>query len=372
MQAVHLLGHPVGLVPLVLGLVVRDPLAAQALGSQHLGLAHHVVGDDGVGRVQDRLRGAVVLLQQHDRGIREGLLELEDVADVRPSEAVDALVGVSHHEDVAVILAQQQDQLVLGAVDVLVLVHEDVGEAALVLGQHVRVALEQVDRDHEQIVEVHGAGGQEPLLIVAVDLGDPLFLDVHRPGRVGLEVDQLVLGVANGGVHGSRRKALGVEVEVAQHVAGEPHGVGLVVDRERGAVAQLVGVATQDAHAGGVKGRHPHPLGHRADQGGDALAHLVGRLVGEGDGEQPERRHVARRDQVGDASGEHPGLARAGAGDHQQRTVAVQHGATLGRVEPGQQLVLPRPIRPGPGRLAHLVATIPVVTPTRWCREAWT
>ena len=69
-------------------------------------------------------------------------------------------------------------------------------------------------------------------------------------------------------------------------------------------------------------------LHDRTDERADALAHLVGGLVGERDGQDLRRRH-ALVDEVGDAVGEHPGLARPGAGHHQQRPVGVDDGVEL-------------------------------------------
>ena len=43
-------------------------------------------------------------------------------------------------------------------------------------------------------------------------------------------------------------------------------------------------------------------------------------------------------DEVGDAVGEHPGLARAGPGHHQQRPLAVGDRLELGRVEALEQV----------------------------------
>ena len=43
-------------------------------------------------------------------------------------------------------------------------------------------------------------------------------------------------------------------------------------------------------------------------------------------------------DQPRDARGEHARLARAGAGEHEERSVDVQHGLALRGVEPGEQL----------------------------------
>ena len=94
-ELVDLLGDPRGLVVLVLGDVALDLLARSGLGPQVLRLAVRIAGDDRVGRGQDRLGRAVVLLQQ-DRGrVRVVALELEDVADRRAAERVDRLVGVA-------------------------------------------------------------------------------------------------------------------------------------------------------------------------------------------------------------------------------------------------------------------------------------
>ena len=86
-QLGHLARDPLRLVHLVVGVVPHDRVAIAAVGPQLLRLAAQVVGDDGVGRVEDRLRRPVVLLQHHDRDVRKGVLELEDVPHVRSAEA---------------------------------------------------------------------------------------------------------------------------------------------------------------------------------------------------------------------------------------------------------------------------------------------
>ena len=55
----------------------------------------------GGGRVEDRLRGAVVLLEPEDPRTGKVLLEVEDVGDVRSSPRVDGLVLVSDHGEIA-------------------------------------------------------------------------------------------------------------------------------------------------------------------------------------------------------------------------------------------------------------------------------
>ena len=72
-----------------MGLRCRMRVAVALVGPQLLGLAAQVVGDHRVGGVEDGLGGSVVLLEHDHGGVRERLLELEDVPDVRTSEAVN-------------------------------------------------------------------------------------------------------------------------------------------------------------------------------------------------------------------------------------------------------------------------------------------
>ena len=112
----------------------------------------------------------------------------------------------------------------------------------------------------------------------------------------------------------------------------------LVVDVEDGEVAfqpDQLGVAAQDLHADGMEGAEPrHALDHLADDLADAVLHLARRLVGEGDGEDLARPGAAEAEDVGDAHGEHAGLAGAGAGQHQHRAVERLHRLALLGIEP--------------------------------------
>ena len=59
------------------------------------------------------------------------------------------------------------------------------------------------------------------------------------------------------------------------------------------------------------------------------FAHLAGGLVGEGHGQDAVGGNAAHADQVGDAVGEHPGLAASGAGQHEQRALGRLDGLAL-------------------------------------------
>ena len=77
-------------------------------------------------------------------------------------------------------------------------------------------------------------------------------------------------------------------------------------------------LGAQDPHARRVERGHPHEPGPVADQRGDPLLHLAGRLVGERDRDDLVGTHVAGGKQIGDPVGQHPGLTRPGTGHDQQ------------------------------------------------------
>ena len=165
----------------------RDALPQVA--PQGLVAASPVPCDHGVRGLQDRVAGAVVLVQDDGPGSGEVTLEVEDVADRGPPEGVDGLVGIAHHHQLGRsggrslgcrcggLTAQFTDQRVLGVVRVLVFVHQHMPEPAPVLLPDLREGLEQVDGGHDQVVEVEGVGGPEARLVFLIDPGIGLL---HR------------------------------------------------------------------------------------------------------------------------------------------------------------------------------------------------
>lgn len=76
-----------------------------------------------------------------------------------------------------------------------------------------------------------------------------------------------------------------------------------------------------------------------AGEGVDTLAHLGGRLVGEGDAEDVSRQDARFLHQKSEAAGQRPGLTRASSGNDPEYSFCGGHRLPLGLIEPCQQIM---------------------------------
>ena len=144
-------------------------------------------------RAQDRVRRAVVLLERDRARPGEVALEVEDVADVGAAEGVDRLIRVADGAEVPVLGREQLQQPVLRVVRVLVLVDEDVAERLAPALQRLGEALEHVDGQVQQVVEVDRVRGEEPALVQLVDVGDGLVVERRDALAELVGADEVVL-----------------------------------------------------------------------------------------------------------------------------------------------------------------------------------
>ena len=123
------------------------------------------MGDDLVGRVQNIGRAAVILLQLDHRRVGKVLFKIQNVADIRAAPAIDGLVVIAHHAQVAAFAGNQAYQLILGVVGILIFIHMHILKAALIVFQHRRMLHKQLQGFDQQIVKIQRVGGAQALLI---------------------------------------------------------------------------------------------------------------------------------------------------------------------------------------------------------------
>ena len=145
------------------------------------------MGDQLIRRAENALRAAVVLFEPDDFHRGKVPFELEDVANRRTAPAVNRLVGIARHGQIRVVDGQSADDGVLRQIRVLVLVDQDVSKAFVQRSPQLVVFPQQRGDMHQQVVEIHRIGGEQPLLIVRIDAGDD---GAERVAGRGLVLDR--------------------------------------------------------------------------------------------------------------------------------------------------------------------------------------
>ena len=331
----HQLG---GLLLLVAAGAQQDLRALALLRPQLLGPAARVVFDQRVGGRQDRVGRAVVLLELDDLHLGIMFFQIEQVGDLRAAPAVNALVVVAHHAEVAMLQRQRVDQLELRAVGVLILVRHDIAVFGAAGLQHVGKFIEQPQRQQDQVIEIHGVAGAQGGFVARADvLGQRAHAGV-RERRRGLAP---VLELAQQGENSPGVGLFALGRDAAQNFFHGRELLGFVVDDEVALVAEGLDVGAQDADAQGMERAQGRALGRFPvalpglqvrQQLVDALLHLARGLVREGDGQDVLRRD-ALVDEVRDAVGDDARLAGARPGQDQNRAVKGLSGLALLRIQ---------------------------------------
>ena len=98
----------------------------------------------------------------------EILFEAQDVANLCPAPTINRLVVVPHAADVLMPCRQQAQPHVLCHVCILILVHQNIFEPALVLLQYVFVVLEDRHHVQQQVTEVAGVQLFQARLVLCI------------------------------------------------------------------------------------------------------------------------------------------------------------------------------------------------------------
>ncbi|MDH6496706.1 hypothetical protein M2156_002925 [Streptomyces sp. SAI-149] len=317
--------------------------AGPPLGDQFqpvVGGAAAGLGEQAVGEMDDLGGGAVVADQLDDGGAGVAGAEVEQMVGSCASERIDRLAGVTDDAQAVPLPEPQLQQALLEGADVLVLVDDEVLVLGTDLFGDVVPVLEDGDGQQQHVLEVDDGTVALEVLVGGVELGD---LGRRAGGlAAGLRGCEGVVGGHGLGDLGPLD--LGGDIPQLAPVEADAAGGGRVGDE--------LDLAVHEPGHGSADGFRPEVLelaqGRRVertrlDAHGAELAqpptHLSGGAVGEGDGEHAGGLEDSGPHSVGDAVGDRPGLAGAGARQHAHRPVqGGGHLALLG-VEPFEHRV---------------------------------
>ena len=276
-----------------------DLLTLVSHGHAVLGDAALIVGDEPVGRVHDGAGTAVVALQPEHLCLREILLEIEDVLDLGPAEAVNGLGVVTHHTEVLVTGSQLAQNEILRHIGVLILVHQDVVKAPGNVCERLRRVFQEDVHVKEDVVKVHHARllaglAVEPVYLINIGLLVMLVVLQVTAHAIGIRSgrDKVVLSLGDAGEHLLGLVQLVVQRELLEAGLDAAHRVCSIVDGKGLREPEHLRVIPQETDEHRVKSSHPQapgPLFTHHD--GNAFLHLPRRLFRKGQGQDTVRCH---------------------------------------------------------------------------------
>src|SRR5680860_873293 len=245
-----------------------DLLSPAFLTLQALILAPFIPGDHSVGRLQDGMCGAIILLKLDDGGVREVLLKIENIANVCTPPGVHRLIIIPNDGDLLMFLRQHLDQHILGMIRVLVLIYQHRLEATTVMFQSIRKESKQLHRLHQQVIKIHGVVLKELSLVEPIHFPGhfrqvmspptsriiiPTGALVRRTSK-GVHVYQFVLSVGDPVVDLTWRETLRIPVQLFQTAFDHANLVILIVDAEARRVVKKLRLAPENTCARRMKG----------------------------------------------------------------------------------------------------------------------
>ena len=335
-QALDFFDDPLRFLAVGHGFIHTHRLAMAAVGAQILAQALGVARDQLVGGIENVAVAAVILFELDQMLDLKLALEGGHVAHIGAAKRVDALVVVADREHRR-LFAEQLEPAVLQGVGVLEFIDQDVLEARLVMRAQRLVGHQHFIRAQQQLGEIDHAF----LLALAVVLGIKLdqttvviVVDRHILGAQAffLAIVDEVLDVLG-------RVFRVVDIQRFEQALDGRQLIGAVEDLEGLRQARIAPMRAQKAIAQPVESADPHAAHIDRQHRRQARQHFLGGLVGEGHGQDAGRAHPPLLDQPGDACGQHPGLARARAGQDERRFVGQRDRGALFFVERIEQAV---------------------------------
>ena len=148
-QLINSSGDKKSLVLLVISPIVDNLFTVFILSPEIFRTAVAVVSDDFISCLKNGFGGTIVFLKQDYLSFRIILFKVQDILHIGSPPAIDRLVSVSDHADILKARSQELDQLVLGMVGILILVHMDILVTLLVVDQNIRILIKKAQGQHD-------------------------------------------------------------------------------------------------------------------------------------------------------------------------------------------------------------------------------
>ena len=227
----------------------------------------------------------------------------------------------------------------LGIIGILVLIYQDIAETLHIFLTNILMRLEQLIRQHQQIIKIHGICLSATLHIDIIDAmqfeATALLVTQHQLGIrcITLRWNEMVLRIAYHGMYASGLVDFIIQLHFLDNGFEQRPRVGLIVNRKARPIAYLCSLWPQYPCEDRVESAHVDVacclMSHQLS---NALFHLVGGFIGKGECQDVPRFHALLY-LIGYLISQDTCLSRPCSCDDQLRTVVVGHGSLLTLVQ---------------------------------------
>ena len=266
--------------------------------------------------------------------------KVEQVRDLGPAPAVDALVIIANDAKVSVFAGEEMNQIELSRIGILIFINHHVTELVAAGGEHIGMIAKQLQGKDQQIVEIDRVARAQSTLVARQNVfGERFGTFIGESSGF----DSSAFEPADETENGVGIDLFAFRRDLAQKFFHNAELFGFVVDHEIFLVAEFLDVLAENSGAERMKGRNRWPSApslafgrsRTRHQLADALLHFARGFVGECNG----KNLVARNspcDHVRDPIGDDARFARARARQDQHWPIDGLNRKTLLRIEAGQ------------------------------------
>ena len=297
----NLLGNILRFPHLVNGRVNRDRLSLRILCPKRFSLTLHIVRNDSVGCIENRLGGTVILFQTNGAGIRKRLFKAQNVFNGCTAEFINTLIVIADNTEIAAAFREEFDEQILCVVGILVLVHHNIAELVLEVFQNIRAILQEADGIGDEIVKIHRIRFRKPLLIELVRLTNQRKT-VVAPGSSDKLIRryQIILGTGNFAQNCLMREHLVLNLQNPLTILHQTLRIVRIINGKMTGITEAIPKLTEETGAGGMEGRSPDFAPLLPKHGRQTVLEFACRFICEGDGKNLPRaagmhRHVGAR-----------------------------------------------------------------------------
>ena len=291
-QTNDLPGNIVALASFIAGFVHGDGVSCGIGCPELLALSTKVVGYYGVGCIQNRLCGTIILFQTNHAASFVLAFKVENVLNGCPPEAIDTLVVIAHHADILISPCQQRGQQILGVVGVLILIHQNIAEFPLIVAAHILMLCQKADGDVDDIVKIQSVVFLQPGLVLHIGLSNmqrPEVAGLLCPFQHLLGRNHFVLLLTDGAEDILGREGLVIQSHVSDDLLHDAGRIIGIIDGKAPGKAHTLDIPSENPAAGGVKGHGPDVFRLTPQKIGQTLLHFICCLIGEGNGQNAPR-----------------------------------------------------------------------------------